>query len=159
MFILFPWLLKIQFSLSAVSDSLRPHGRIHCSNIDGPRGYQTKRSKSDTERQIPCDITYVWNLGEWMTSLAEQRSTHRHRKQTDGYQRKREGEINDDLRISRLKQLCIKYITNMGFPGGSDSPESACQRRRHRFDLWVGKIPCRRQWQPTPVFWPGESHG
>ena len=23
---------------------------------------------------------------------------------------------------------------------------------------WVGKIPWRRKWQPTPVFWPGESH-
>ena len=26
-------------------------------------------------------------------------------------------------------------------------------------DLWVGKIPWRRKWQPTPVFLPGESHG
>ena len=23
----------------------------------------------------------------------------------------------------------------------------------------VGKIPWRREWLPTPVFWPGESHG
>ena len=30
---------------------------------------------------------------------------------------------------------------------------------RHRFDPWVGKIPWRRAWQPTPVFLPGESHG
>ena len=27
------------------------------------------------------------------------------------------------------------------------------------FDPWVGKIPRRRKWQPTPVFLPGESHG
>jgi len=31
------------------------------------------------------------------------------------------------------------------------------------FDLchyhWVGKIPWRRKWQPTPVFLPGKSHG
>ena len=26
------------------------------------------------------------------------------------------------------------------------------------FDPWVGKIPWRRTWQPTPVFFPGESH-
>ena len=25
------------------------------------------------------------------------------------------------------------------------------------FDPWVGKIPWRRKWQPTPVFLPGES--
>ena len=27
------------------------------------------------------------------------------------------------------------------------------------FDPWVGKIPWRRKWQPTPVFSPGKCHG
>ena len=27
------------------------------------------------------------------------------------------------------------------------------------FDPWVGKIPWRRAWQPTPVFLPGKFHG
>ena len=36
---------------------------------------------------------------------------------------------------------------------------SADGRKRHKFDPWVGKIPWRRKWQPTPVFLPGESHG
>ena len=27
------------------------------------------------------------------------------------------------------------------------------------FDPWVEKIPWRRERLPTPVFWPGESHG
>jgi len=42
------------------------------------------------------------------------------------------------------------------------STESTCQCRSYRrqgFDLWVGKIPWRRKWQPTPVFLPGKSHG
>ena len=26
-------------------------------------------------------------------------------------------------------------------------------------ETWVGKIPWRRAWQPTPIFLPGESHG
>ena len=26
-------------------------------------------------------------------------------------------------------------------------------------DPWIGKIPQRRKWQPTPVFLPGKSHG
>ena len=30
---------------------------------------------------------------------------------------------------------------------------------RHGFDSWVEKIPWRREWQPTPVFLPGESQG
>ena len=36
------------------------------------------------------------------------------------------------------------------------------QCRGHRtcgFNPWVRKIPWRRAWQPTPVFFPGESHG
>ena len=34
-----------------------------CSNMDGTRGYHTKWSKS--ERQIPYNITYMWNLKMW----------------------------------------------------------------------------------------------
>ena len=41
-----------------------------------------------------------------------------------------------------------------GLPWCSDGKESAC-----RFGPWVRKIPWRWEWQPTPVFWPGESHG
>ena len=40
--------------------------------------------------------------------------------------------------------------------------EFTCQLRRHkrcRFNPWVGKIPWRRAWQPTPVFLPEKSHG
>ena len=33
------------------------------------------------------------------------------------------------------------------------------QCRRLGFDPWVGKIPWRRAWQPTPVFLHGEFHG
>ena len=41
-----------------------------------------------------------------------------------------------------------------------DSTLRIClQCRRPRFDPWVGKIPWRRERQPTPVFLRGESHG
>ena len=33
------------------------------------------------------------------------------------------------------------------------------QCRKPGFDPWVGKIPWRREWLPTLVFWPGEFHG
>ena len=39
-------------------------------------------------------------------------------------------------------------------------PTGHCRRpQRCRFDPWVGRIPWRRKWQPTPVFLPGEAHG
>ena len=44
-------------------------------------------------------------------------------------------------------------------PGGLDGKKSACNAQRLGFDPWVGKIPWKRAWQPTPVFLPGESHG
>ena len=49
-----------------------------------------------------------------------------------------------------------------GLPRLRSGKESACQCRRHKrhkFNPWVGKIPWRRERQPTPVFLPGESHG
>ena len=32
-------------------------------------------------------------------------------------------------------------------------------QRRHGFDPWVGEITWRKNWQPSPVFLPGKSHG
>ena len=45
----------------------------------------------------------------------------------------------------------------MGFPGGSDGEESACNAGDLGFDPWIRKIPWRRAQQPTPGFLPGES--
>ena len=38
-------------------------------------------------------------------------------------------------------------------------PANAGDTGRFRFDPWIRKIPWRREWQPTPVFLPGEFHG
>ena len=37
--------------------------------------------------------------------------------------------------------------------------ETTCQNRRCGFNPSVGKIPWRRRWLLTPVFWPGELYG
>ena len=58
---------------------------------------------------------------------------------------------------SRNETFCIQ-----GLPSGARDKEPACQHRRCKrleFDPWVGMIPWRRAWQPTPVFLPGEPHG
>ena len=38
-------------------------------------------------------------------------------------------------------------------------PANAGDIRDSRFNPWVGKIPCGRKWELTPVSLPGESHG
>ena len=51
--------------------------------------------------------------------------------------------------------LCLLWASQLG-------KESACNAgnyRRRAFDSWVGKIPQKRKWQPTPVSLPEKSHG
>ena len=61
-----------------------------------------------------------------------------------------------------LKVQEAHFWRSYSVPGDASGKESACQCRSHKrpgFNPWVGKSPWRRRWQPTPVFWPGESHG
>ena len=44
----------------------------------------------------------------------------------------------------------VTICRDLGAPQNKGRPE---------FEPWVGKIPWRRKWQPTPVFLPGESQG
>ena len=63
------------------------------------------------------------------------------------------------------RELPLEYAWGLShqaarFPGSSDGKESACNAGYlGRKDSWVGKIPWRRAWQPTPVFLLGEFHG
>ena len=50
--------------------------------------------------------------------------------------------------VPGLPSLVAQMVKNVGW-----------QCRRPGFSPWVGKIPWRRKWQPTPVLLPGESHG
>ena len=53
----------------------------------------------------------------------------------------------------------LYHLSHQRSPSGK---ETTCQCRRLKrcgFDPWLGKIPWRRKWQPTPVSLPGESHG
>ena len=51
------------------------------SNMNGPRDYHTRWSKSDKERQIPDDMNYIWNIKYYMNELTlKQKQIHTHRK-------------------------------------------------------------------------------
>ena len=67
-----------------------------------------------------------------------------------------------ELTILMVLIVPYHYLLLIGFPGGARGKDAACQWRRDkrcRFDPWGGKTHWRRKWQPTPVFFPGESHG
>ena len=64
--------------------------------------------------------------------------------------------------LHRPGAVCWIMVICQGFSkwrGGKD-PGCQCRRcKRHGFNPWAGNIPWRREWQPTPVFLAGESHG
>ena len=62
----------------------------------------------------------------------------------------------------RKKSFNSASAKTWGFPGGTSVKElaSQCWRcKRHRFDLWLRKIPWKKSWKPMPVFLPRKSHG
>ena len=54
---------------------------------------------------------------------------------------------------------CIIRDNLMGFSGGSDGKESACNAGDLGLIPGYGRFPWRREWLPTLVFLPGEFHG
>ena len=56
-----------------------------CSNMDANRDYHSKWSKSERERQIPCDITYTWNLKYDTNELIYETETESYIQRTNGW--------------------------------------------------------------------------
>ena len=64
-------------------------------------------------------------------------------------------QIHELAELDSTEQFHFHLQKVKGFLGSACEKESACQCRtckRHRLDLWVGKIPSRTAWKPTPVF-------
>ena len=62
---------------------------------------------------------------------------------------------------SIFKSRDITLLTKVRLVKAMVFPVVVAQRlkRLPGFDTWVGKIPWRRKWQPTPVLLPGKFHG
>ena len=68
----------------------------------------------------------------------------------------------------RHRELDVTEVTShrahshfRGLPRWCGVKESICQcktQKRSRLDLWVGKTPWSRKWQPTPIFLPRKFH-
>ena len=57
---------------------------------------------------------------------------------------------------TELNVLQWARTKDQGFPCDSGGKGFACKTRDLVFDPWVGKIPLKREWLPTLVFFPGE---
>ena len=57
------WIKMCIYTMEYYSAIKKQWNNAICSNMDGPRDYHTKWSKSDRERQTPYDISiHLWNL-------------------------------------------------------------------------------------------------
>ena len=54
----------------------KEQNNVICSNMDGIRGSYTMWSKSERERNIPYDITYIWNLIQSTNEAFDRKETH-----------------------------------------------------------------------------------
>ena len=63
--------------------------KVH--SMDGTRDSYTKWSRSERERQIPCDITCIWDLIDGTNEPFHIRENHGHEEQTCGCQGEGEG--------------------------------------------------------------------
>ena len=59
--------------------------------------------------------------------------------------------------VHTYKHLLV-FTETLELPMRLSGKKSACQCRCG-FHPWVGKIPWRREWQPTPILLPEKSHG
>ena len=81
--------------------------------------------------------------------------SHIHWQAQGGNNRNEYGQSNMDIIYHAfMKWLSSSSRASLWLSG----QESACRCKRHGFSPWVW-IPCRRKWQPTPVFLPGNPRG
>jgi len=100
--------------------------------------------------------------GRWKEPLQKTRGRHGTEKDAESHQ--------TDWRVYSSVGYWVVYTEEFGLPQWwskhylkllrwLSAKESTSQGRRLKFYPWVGKIPWRRKWQPTPVFLPGKSQG
>ena len=74
------------------------------------------------------------------------------------YQLSHQGPWYVHIGLNKILKFISPVFFILGFPG--KEPTCQCRRRNEiQFDPYVGKIPWRRVWQPTPVSLTGQSHG
>ena len=69
------------------------------------------------------------------------------------------GAVNLERVYLEWLNQCSKHLLNIKYLPDHGATWQCRRHKRCRLDPWIGKIPWRRKWQPTPVFLSGQSQG
>ena len=105
---------------------------------------QEETSRGHSALRFLCE-----NSSWWCPDLHHHLCRH-----SQGCIRKKTKELKDQKKHHRIVLLASQVALVVKNPAAhtGDAKDGG-------FDPWVRKIPWRRKWQPTPVFFPGEFHG
>ena len=147
---------SLEYILSLPSSTARPHCQLRHPMSSGwplpwpPVWLHTAWPVAPTHSLTPTSPTSTPSRGRHLEPsllYLESRLFHFPRKQFAGWRRQ--------ILTQSQKSFYLEPLFSGGSPGGTSGKEPACQCRRQ--ETW--RIPCRRAWQPTPVFSPGDSRG
>ena len=109
------WIRKMwyMFTVEYYSSIKKEWHNAICSTMAGTRDSHTEWSKSERERQIPNDITYIWNLIYGTNEPFHRKENHGHGEQTCGCQGGGGGSGMDWASgVDRCKPLPLEWISN-----------------------------------------------
>ena len=139
---------KWEMSMSIVVIDWQIMGRIesggrHSGVLKGRACMQSGSQKSGERKVERSNITLAGNFSKLI-----KHKTDRSEKLS-----------NPNIVIKKKLYTMVHYSMATQWLSGKRICLQCKRRKRCGFDPWVGKIPWRRAWQPTPVFLPGESPG
>ena len=137
-------------------DALEPPGMLGCSWPEvGPKMWHFSRAP------LPCDTEAEQSVNNMLSSqVLNLKSVMKDAITAFSLILK----LRSTPTWGKLEKMYIHYVTLLNIFCVNRASLVAqrlnlcLQCGRPGFNPWVGKIPWRRKWQPTPVFLPGESH-
>ena len=115
-----------------------------CSNMDGPRDYHTRWNNLARKRQIPCDITYIWNLKYDTNEHIHETETGSQIWRTDLWLPRGMGGAGMDWEsgIRRCRLLYTEWISNkvLLYSAGNDTSSNLYSNPVTNHKIWKGNI-------------------
>ena len=110
-----------------------------CSNMDATRECHTKWSKSERERQIPYDITYMYSLAN---EPIHKTDSYTYRTYLRLPRVEAGGAVAFQFRAGRCKLSPLEQINNkvLGLPWWFNGWDSLLPLQGQEFDPWLGKF-------------------